>query len=361
MKKTRVILVAVMAFAMMAVMLGCASTTPTTSAAPSESAAAPAATTAPSEAPSAASAAPAGDGPVIVGLYKMGTAEWFLQEGEASRKIVEEAGGTFNYMNCETDGATFMEMLDTCIADKIDGLLTCIPDQNLSQAAVDKLKEAGIPVIACDDALEDENSKQLAPWVGIDAYNIGAGVGEWAAEYIKTNNLLDDPSFGIMLMTAETVSSCVPRTEGQIDKLKEAFPDIESKIYKADHDTNMETGNVAAAAVITGNPQITKWLVLAVSDEGAVGAARALESAGLAKDAMCVGLGGYYCPEEFANETSPFRAAAYFSARDVGGNAAQEMIDFLKNGTPIPDKLAVSAKIVEYGDDLASIMPEYMK
>ena len=111
--------------------------------------------------------------------------------------------------------------------------------------------------------------------------------------------------------------------------------------------------------MITGNPQITKWLVLAVSDEGAVGAARALESAGLAADSMCVGLGGYYCPEEFANETSPFRAAAYFSARSVGGAAAQEMLDYLQNGTAIPDNYAVSATIVEYGDDLASIMPEY--
>ncbi len=308
-----------------------------------------------------AESAPADKGFKIVGLYKMGTAEWFLQEGEASRQVIEAAGGQFNYMNCETDGALFMEMLDTCIADKIDGLLTCIPDQNLSQAAVAKLAGAGIPVIACDDALEDENGNHLAPWVGIDAYNIGKNVGDWAVNYVTENKLIDDAGFGIMLMTAETVSSCVPRTVGQIDALEAAFPGISSRIYKADHDTNMETGNVAASAVITGNPQISKWLVLAVSDEGAVGAARALETAGLAANSFCVGLGGYYCPEEFANETSPFRAAAYFSAKGVGSTAAQAMIDYLKNGTPIPDKYAVSATIVEYGDDLAAIMPEYVE
>lgn len=305
------------------------------------------------------SLAAADDAFTIVGLYKMGTAEWFLQEGEASRQVIEAAGGKFIYMDCETDGALFMEMLDTCIADKIDGLLTCIPDQNLSQAALAKLNEAGIPVIACDDALEDEAGNHLAPWVGIDAYNIGKNVGEWAVNYITENNLMDDAGFGIMLMTADTVSSCVPRTVGQIEALEAAWADIGGRIYRADHDTNMETGNVAASAVITGNPQISKWLVLAVSDEGAVGAARAIETAGLAANSMCVGLGGYYCPEEFANATSPFRAAAYFSARGVGSTAAQEMIDFLKNGTPIPDNYAVSATIIEYGDDLATIMPEY--
>lgn len=354
MKNVKFVLIAVMILALaMTSLFGCASSTT----APSESAAEE--TTATAEEATAETTTASDDGLVIVGLYKMGTAEWFLQEGEASRQIIEAAGGTFKYMDCETDGAKFMEMLDTCIADKVDGVLTCIPDQNLSQAAVTKLAEAGIPVIACDDALEDENGNHLAPWVGIDAYNIGADVGTWAAQYITDNNLLDDDSFGIMLMTADTVSSCVPRTEGQIAKLTELLPGIEAKIYRADHDTNMETGNTAAAAVITGNPQITKWLVLAVSDEGAVGAARALESAGLAADSMCVGLGGYYCPEEFANETSPFRAAAYFSARSVGGAAAQEMLDYLQNGTAIPDNYAVSATIVEYGDDLASIMPEY--
>lgn len=356
MKNTKKILVVVMVMALMLTVLsGCSTSKPSESASDQTSQALPEDSVADTDTAEAGD-----DGFVIIGLYKMGTAEWFLQEGEASRQIVEAAGGTFKYMDCETDGAKFMEMLDTCIADRVDGVLTCIPDQNLSQAAVDKLAEAGIPVIACDDALEDENANKLAPWVGIDAYKIGSGVGDWAVQYIKDNNLLDDPSFGIMLMTADTVSSCVPRTEGQVAALEAAFPDIESKIFRADHDTNMETGNVAAAAVITGNPQITKWLVLAVSDEGAVGAARALEAAGLAADSMCVGLGAYYCPEEFANETSPFRAAAYFSAKGVGGTAAQEMVDYLQNGTPIPETFAVSATIVEYGDDLASIMPEYV-
>ena len=46
-------------------------------------------------------------------------------------------------------------------------------------------------------------------------------------------------------------------------------------------------------------------------------------------------------------------------SRGVGGAAAQEMLDFLQNGTPIPEKTAVGATIVVYGDDLATIMPEY--
>ena len=40
------------------------------------------------------------------------------------------------------------------------------------QAAYDMLAEAGVPVVAVDDALE-ANGEKLAPWVGIDGYTIG--------------------------------------------------------------------------------------------------------------------------------------------------------------------------------------------
>ncbi len=307
-------------------------------------------------------ASEADDQIVIAGIYKMGDAEWFLQEGEAARKVIEEAGGKFMYMDAGLDGARYMEMLDNAITQQVDGVLTCTPDQNLSRAAVNKLEEAGIPVIACDDALQDENGNKLAPWVGIDAYNIGKNVGEWSVNYINENNLANDPDFAVMLLTADTVSSCVPRTDGQYETIIAAFPsfDKDGKIFRADHDTTAAKGNEAAATILAGNPQIKKWLVLGVSDDGAQGAARAIEAVGLEKDSMCVGLGGYFAPEEFAKPSSPFKACAYFSAKDVGGTSAKQMMDFLQNGTAIPEIYAAGAIIVEPEDDLNAIMPEYM-
>ncbi|MFR1109933.1 MAG: substrate-binding domain-containing protein [Anaerotruncus colihominis] len=159
-----------------------------------------------------------------------------------------------------------------------------------SQTTVDMLTEAGIPVIAVDDALETEDGTKLAPWVGIDGFSIGKAAGEWGVNYIKENNLADDESFGILLMTADTVSSCVPRTEGELAALSEGLPDFpESRIFRADCDTSAEDGNQAANAVITGHPEIKKWLVLGVSDESSQGAARAIESAGLGADSMVIG------------------------------------------------------------------------
>lgn len=301
--------------------------------------------------------AQAEEGFTIAGIYKMGTATWFIQEGLASQEVVEAAGGTWKYLDADLNSATYTELLDTVIADKVDGVLVCTPDQNLSQMTVDKLTEAGIPVIAVDDALEDEEGNLLAPWVGIDGYNIGLAMGEWGMNYITENNLAEDEEFAVLLMTAETVSSCVPRTEGEMEALKDFDQD---RIFYADCDTSAEDGNTAANAVITGHPEIKKWLVMGVSDESSQGAARAIEAAGLGADSMVAGLGGYLCPDEFANEDSCFRAAAYFSARDVGGTAAQQLVDKIVDGTEIPETYAVPAVIVTPEDDLAEVMPEYV-
>jgi hypothetical protein len=74
---------------------------------------------------------------------------------------------------------------------------------------------------------------------------------------------------------------------------------------------------------------------------------------------MVVGFGGYLAMDEFPKADSPFKAAVYFSARSVGMTAAQQMLDFIQKGTPIPERKAVSAEIILPTDDLRARMPEY--
>lgn len=255
--------------------------------------AAPAST--PASAPAAAdsTAAPA-EGGVIYGIYKAGDQTWFIDEGDAAKAAAEAAGYTFTYVDAKMNPEEYLKAIDNAIANGAAGVVTCIPDQTMSQAAVDKLNEAGIPVVAADDALE-VNGEKIAPWVGINAYKIGEANGEWLANYAKDNDLIGKEEVGLLLMTMDTVSSCVPRAEGEYDKFTELCPDFDTaKIFRADYDGTTDKGNTAAAAVITAHPEITTWLVTGANEEGCVGAARALESAGLDADACVVGLGGLH-------------------------------------------------------------------
>lgn len=284
-------------------------------------------------------------GGVIYGIYKAGDQTWFIDEGDAAQAAAEAAGYSFTYVDAKMNPDEYLKAIDNAIANKAAGIVTCIPDQTMSQAVIDKCEAANMPVVAADDALEI-NGEKLAPWVGISAYKIGEANGEWLANYAKANNL-NGPDVGLLLMTMDTVSSCVPRAEGEYDKFTELFPDFDTNlIFRADYDGTTDKGNTAAAAVITAHPEIKTWLVTGANDEGCIGAARALESAGLDGNACVVGLGAYMAKDEFKKEGgSCVKAAAYFSAEDVGAGSIEILTQMINGETPVMET-AVDAVVV---------------
>lgn len=298
---------------------------------------------------------------VVYGIYKAGDQTWFIDEGAAAQKAVEEAGGEFIFVDAKMNPEEYLKAIDNAIANKASGIVTCIPDQTMSQAAVDKAAEAGIPIVAADDALQDAEGNKLAPWVGINAYVIGEANGEWLANYANENELVGKEDVGLLLMTMDTVSSCVPRAEGELAKFTELCPDFpEGNIFKADYDGTTDKGNTAAAAVITANPQIKTWLVTGANEEGCIGAARALESAGLDADACVVGLGAYMAKDEWNNKGADgtcVKASAYFSAEQVGAGSVEVLLDII-NGEEPAMETAVDAVVVT-PEDYKDVMGSY--
>lgn len=282
---------------------------------------------------------------LVYGIYKAGDQSWFINEGDAAKKRVEELGGQFVYCDAQMNPETCLKYVDTAIAEGADGIIVCVPDQTMSQAVVDKCTEAGIPVVAADDALE-VNGEKIAPWVGIDGYNIGAANGEWMAEYAKENNLIDDEECGVLFLTMDTVSSCVPRTEGEKEKFLGATNFDESRVFYADNDGTTDKGNQAATAVITANPQIKKWLVMSANEESAMGAVRALETAGLDKDSCVIGLGAYLAKDEWnAGKDVCMKASCYFSETAIGGTSVDILYNYVTNGEEMPMETAVPATV----------------
>lgn len=285
-----------------------------------------------------------GDGKLVIyGIYKSGDQTWFLNEGESAQATVEAAGGEFYYIDVQTDGQKELDAINTAIANNADGIVTCTPDQTMSQNIVDLCDEAGIPVVACDDALEDTDGNKLAPWVGISGYSIGESVGEWVCDYIEENDLAGDETVGLLMMTMDTVSSCVPRTEGEKAVLDERVPEIEEagRLFTVDYDGTTEEGNTASAAIFTANPQITKWIVFGANEEGVVGAVRALETAGLDADSVCVGMGAYLAKDEYKKDTCMV-AAPYFSDVAIGEGSVQVLFDLI-DGLDVEMETAVDA------------------
>ena len=284
---------------------------------------------------------------MIYGIYKAGDQTWFIDEGAAAEAAAKEAGYDFTFVDAKMSPEEYLRAIDNAIANNAAGVVTCIPDQTMSQAAVDKLVEAGIPVVAADDALQTTDGTKIAPWVGINAYVIGEANGAWIAEYAKANNLVNDPECALLIMTMDTVSSCVPRAEGEYDKFTELCPEFDTaKIFKADYDGTTDKGNTAAAAVFTAHPEITKWLVTGANEEGTIGALRALESAGLDGESCVVGLGAYMAKDEWKKDgESAMKASAYFSSNSVGAGSIEVLLQII-DGQEVTMETAVDAIVV---------------
>jgi len=298
---------------------------------------APAASNSPSE--SANTGNNTGDnseGPLLAFICKDLSQEWFVGTSTAMVETAKARGAKDVLLfDCAMSPDKYMNALDTAISQKVDVLIVCPPDQKLSQITVERCKEAGIKVMADDDGLIDENGVHIAPALELDAYKVGQGIGEYLANYVKENNLLADPeTTAYLVMTMSEVSSCVPRSTGAVDKFKEMIPEFpDDKIIQADYDGTTDKGFNVAAATITAHPEIKTWLVTAPNDEGAQGATRALEQAGLDKNAIVIGVGGYLAKDEFKKDYSCFKATAYIDPvldGTIAANAAMDWIEFGK-------------------------------
>ena len=278
------------------------------------------------------------DGFTVAYVCKDLSQEWFIVESE---KIVEycKANGASDVIlvDCEYNEEKYLDGVQNMVDQKVDLLIVCPPDQNLSQKTVELCSGAGIPVIAVDDPLIDADGKLIAPAVQLSAYDVGLTMGEWLAKYINAN--FDDVAAlkdeaAILCLAADTIQSCVPRTDGQIASLSEAIPELKDIIIRTDYDSTTDGGYDVMAAQISANPGVKYWFVMAVNDEGALGAVRALEAANMNGDACVVGAGAYHFDDEInTNPDTCFKAANFFSSKEAGEMVATEAMNLLKNGT----------------------------
>jgi L-arabinose transport system substrate-binding protein len=288
-------------------------------------------------------------GLVIAVIYKTLDEAWFQEESEAAKnKALAMGAQDVITIDAKMNPDVYLSALDNLITQKVNGILICVPDQKLSKITVDRCKKSNIAVIACDDPLTDDEGNYLAPFVGINSNQIGRDMTSLMVDYLEKNNKLTDlRSSGLLLMSMDSVSSCIPRTEGQLETFKNKLPDFpKENIFQSEYNGQSEKSFYSAASTITANKTIKNWFVMSANEAGTIGAIKALEQSSLAENAVAVGVGGYVAKDEFQKENSPLIASAYISATEVGQIAAQELLDNLLFNKNIPDKYLVKDKII---------------
>lgn len=276
---------------------------------------------------------------ILVGaIYRDLTQTWFENESNAAKATAEDLGIKILIGDAQEDPAVLTDVLDSFITQGIQGLVINTCDQGMSQIILDKCEAAGIPVVAVDVPLIDEDGVYIAPAVILDSYLCGQQTAEWLLNYVEENGGMEDPSAtGYLILAMETVTSCIPRADGQYDYFTEHQPDFPAEnIFRVDYgEGSSDSGYNAAAATMTAHPEIKTWYVVAANDEGVVGAARFLEETGLDEEAVCVGIDGYLAADEFKKDASPVKASAYLDSGTVAKVSVTAVYENIVNGTEI--------------------------
>ncbi|MGI6152550.1 MAG: sugar ABC transporter substrate-binding protein [Christensenellaceae bacterium] len=346
-------IVVVFALVMVALLAVCACSSPSQeaaekSAAAEESSAAPAASeeaAAPADDTADEGAAEAsGDG----GSYKIGIIPMSLNDtfqvlmSNSAKMRAEELGmeAVIQGSTAHTDAEVQLQYIETMIANDYDGIIIAPSATEGLLTAIKKCQDNDVALINFDAMLNPEllesNGLDPVPHYGSDNYEGGIKAGKFAKE-----NFPEGTKTAILL-GIEGHDATITRTQGFKDG-SEGTMDI---VAEQTADFDVEKGYTATQNILTGNPDLE--LIFANSTGMGIGAARAVEEAGMLDQVKIINFDGI--PEGLALVQEGKIAADVAQDGIAMGTKSAEAIFDLLQGKEIEMKVDTGTVLVTSDD-----------
>ena len=289
-----------------------------------------------------------GDAKLKIGfLVKQPEEVWFQQEWAFAQKAADKYG--FDLIKIGTsDGEKVLSAIDNLGAQGAKGFIICTPDVRLGPAIVARAKTYGMKVYSVDDQFVGPDGAFMdVPYMGISARQIGEMVGKALhAEFVKSGWPIEETA--VCVVTFEELNTSKDRTDGSVAALISAgFP--ADRIFKMpEKTTDIEGSFNAASTLMTQHPEVKRWLLCSMNDEGVIGAVRAMEGRGFTIDTLLgIGIGGSSCVAEFQKPTpSGFYASCLISPLRHGYETAEMMYTWIVEGTEPPKDTRTTGFII---------------
>ncbi len=156
---------------------------------------------------------------VVAGIYRNGSASWFIDEGLSAKAELERLGvSEFIYIDGKRNPEDYLLGVKGMIDEQVDGMILCQPYEENYDAIADMLVEADIPFVTTNTSMRDPNQNLYAPSIGVDDYALGHMTGDWMANYTIKNGLTDTENVGLLLLANGALVNMELRKQGQIDR-----------------------------------------------------------------------------------------------------------------------------------------------
>ncbi len=194
-------------------------------------------------------------------------------------KSALKEGDELIIMDAAFDLAKQISDIEDMIQQQVDVMLIDPVDSKGIQASLEACKDAGIPIVTYNSPVDDKES--VTSNVASDNFMAGQLIGEALAEAL-------DGKGDVVMLTYNVAEVCLDRANGFIDAVSK-YPEI--KIVDSQE---IQPGVDTALPVMENKLQAFPNLngVFALNDPSAIGAAAAIESAGLIDDILIVGVDG---------------------------------------------------------------------
>ncbi|RVT85421.1 arabinose ABC transporter substrate-binding protein [Rhodobacteraceae bacterium CCMM004] len=279
----------------------------------------------------------AADDDIKIGyINKMGDHPWFVAEVAGAAEAAAAGGAQFASQDVQFNADLTITTLDTMIGDGVDGIAIVVPDRALGPIVAQRAAEAGIPLVAVDDDIVDNDGNPV-PYVGLNAFAIGERVGEELAQKYAAAGW-DAGSVGIVSIEDRKADTCMQRNGGAEKALLANSDLTEDQIVRAAYDNTMVNAIDVMTTTLTANPQYDNWIFYACNDDGVLGAARAMENSGYSADSgIGIGIDGSRACDAFGNgRESAYKGTMWLNSANHGRDAVNLLLAAIKDGAALP-------------------------
>lgn len=185
--------------------------------------------------------------------------------------------------NTGNDQAKEAELINTYVAQKVNGLAIAPLNQDSSAAALKKANESGMMIAVTNINLTD------APFIvggyTSDNKNLGATSGKEAAKFIK-EKLGGKAKIAILQFKSLLPQQSAERVDGFLEEVRKVNPDVQ---IVADQDAWLQDKAVATGGdILTAHSDVD--IFFGANDGGTIGATMAVKNAGLSGKCFVFGI-----------------------------------------------------------------------
>ncbi|WP_020611484.1 sugar ABC transporter substrate-binding protein [Sediminispirochaeta bajacaliforniensis] len=283
------------------------------------------------------------DGKPQIAVLLPGSVEFFSVEKQGMNKAADEFGLDLIYADAEWDAGKQLNQVENFVARGVDMILLCAADNKALLPAVDRCREADIPLITFTNVLGDDPEGKLdgvISFIGINDVVQGVKEGEMAAALLG-----DGPAHIVLIEGAPGTSSQRMRTQG-FEQVAAQYPQWEIVYRQAINGWSKENALAAVEAFLQTGQDVD--LISCHWHAGAAAAATALEEAGTEASR---GKNIYVTGLEYTKELKPLiesgavDATSFASIVDMGYQTVEAAAKTLK-GETIPKVIKVDPIII---------------